>query len=115
MNSRMHSLLLAVAIAASITVSTPSLADRYGLDEQREEEDAAKCGSDPQCMAAVRRYKAKQTEQERQRELRDQALKESDPPAYYMTVFGRILLAVLLVAGVIGAYTFLFSLGGKKK
>jgi len=115
MNFRMHSLLLAVTIAASITISTPSLADRYGLDEQREEEDAAQCRSDPQCMAAVRRYEAKQAEQELQRELQDQALKESDPLAYYMTILGRILLGILLIAGVIGGYTFLFSLGGKKK
>lgn len=115
MYSRMHSLLFAMAMTLLMLVPTSSFADKYSLDELRLEEDAEKCRADPRCLAAVRRYEAQQAEQEHQRELRDHALKENDPLAYYVTVLSRILLAVLVVAGVIGAYTFLFGLGGKKR
>lgn len=115
MYSRTHSVLFAMAMALLMLVPMSSFADKYGLDEQHLEADAEKCRADPQCMAMFLRYEAQEAEQERQRELRDKALKESDPLAYYIAALGRILLAVLVVAGVIGAYTFLFSVGGKKK
>jgi hypothetical protein len=115
MNTHKKVVFVSIALELLILVSTPAFADKYGFDEQRLEEESDKCRIDPQCMEAVRRYEAQQVAQQRQRELQDQALKENNPLAYYTNIFGRLLIAVFVVAGIIGAYTFLFSLGGNKK
>lgn len=103
-------LLLTIAVTLLMLLSASSFADKYGFDEQRLEEDSDKCRDDPECMEAVKKYEAKKVAREQQGELQDQILKENDKFAYYTTIFGRILKAVLLVAVIIGVYSLLFSL-----
>jgi hypothetical protein len=95
--------------------SSPVSADRYGIDEQRQEEDVAKCLADPQCASYVRREEVREAEEQRQHQERDGALRVSDPVAYWTMRLSRIALAIIVVACIIGAYSFLFGLGGKKK
>ncbi|RJF95047.1 hypothetical protein D3871_16405 [Noviherbaspirillum saxi] len=80
------------------------------------ERAVASCRGDQQCEAAARKREISVAEKQQQREAADNALKASDPGAYYLTLLGRFLTAFAFIGGAAGLYVLVMHLlFGKRK
>ncbi|HVK94263.1 MAG TPA: hypothetical protein VM571_06015 [Noviherbaspirillum sp.] len=112
----MHFILRLFFLACCALPVLPAIADNAQETALRIEQVVASCRGDLQCEAAVRKRETLAAEKQRQREAADQALKQRDPVAYYLTVLGRLLIAAAFIGGAAGLYVLaMHVLFGKKK
>jgi len=80
------------------------------------EQAVASCRGDRQCEVVVRKRETLAAEKRRQRDAADQALKESSPGKYYLTLLGRFATVLALLGGAAGLYVLaMHLLFGKRK
>lgn len=87
---------LAFVACLAVVLSAPLRADESRTaDLRRIEEMVARCNGDKTCEQVVRKRETAAAEQRRQRA----ALKQADPLAYYLQLWGRYLAFVLAIGG----------------
>lgn len=107
-------LILILALACAACFSSPARAQADLSEAAYFEQALISCGTDQACQAQVRKLQARAADKHRQ-ESADQALKTSDPGAYYLLLLRRFLLFALFVGVAAGGYVLVMHLLFKKK
>jgi hypothetical protein len=104
---------LACAAFLSCALLAPLQAEELpAAERQRIEEMVTRCNGDKTCEQVVRKRETAAAEKRRQRAL----LKQNDPHAYYLQLWGRYLAFVLAIGGGALLYiTLMRRLFGRKK
>lgn len=106
-----------LSLSLSLLPAASSIADSGREAAHALERAVASCHGNQPCEAAVRKREALAEEKRRQREAADNALKASDPGAYYLNLAGRYLMAAAFIGGAAGLYVLVMHrlFGGKKR
>lgn len=101
------SLFIRLAFMTTLAFLGPSSLQAADIPEavaKQIEEMVARCQGDKTCEQVVRKRETRAAERNLQRTEQDRLLQETDPLAYYLSLWRRYLLFVLAICGTAGAY-----------
>lgn len=108
-------LILTVLMLSAAQMPVRAEETRASAD-QRIEQMVARCNGDKTCELIVRKRETTSAERRLHRAEQDRLLQQSSPFSYYLSLWGRYLLFVLVLCGTAGLYIFVMRrFFGRKK